>query len=102
MFQVWRAVRLVVDTGLHYRGMNQTWALKQFDDFCWDTTDFAKKEINRYMSCPGQATGYMIGRLAIIEARKKAEKELGALFNLKDFHLQVCNDGVIYTFLDTG
>lgn len=61
-----------------------------FEDFTWDTGDFARKEIVRYMSDPGQATAYMLGRLEIIKMRKKAEKELGFKFNLKDFHYQVC------------
>lgn len=92
-WQVWRAVRLVVDTGLHFRGMNRSWALQQFEKYAWDKTDFGRKEVTRYMSCPGQATAYMIGRLAILKARRKAEKELGSDFNLKDFHYQVLSIG---------
>ncbi len=60
-----------------------------FEDYTWDTGDFARKEIVRYMSDPGQAVAYMLGRLEIIKIRKKAEKELGSNFNLKDFHYQV-------------
>ena len=60
-----------------------------FEKFTWDKTDFGSKEITRYMSCPGQATAYMIGRLTILKAREKAQRELGTLFNLKDFHFQV-------------
>lgn len=69
--------------------MNRSWALQQFEKYAWDKTDFGRKEVTRYMSCPGQATAYMIGRLAILKARRKAEKELGSDFNLKDFHYQV-------------
>ena len=67
----------------------RTWAKKQFSDYTWDETDFARKEIVRYMSVPGQATAYMLGRLELIKMREKAEKELGKNFSLKDFHYQV-------------
>jgi len=92
-WQTWRAVRLIVDTGLHYRGGNMTWARKMFEDYTWDTGDFARKEIVRYMSDPGQATAYMIGRLELIKMRQKATKELGKKFNLKEFHYQVLSQG---------
>ena len=69
--------------------MNRTWALKQLEKYAWDTSDLSRKEITRYMSMPGQANAYMIGRLEILKSRRKAEKELGTLFNLKDFHFQV-------------
>ena len=62
-----------------------------FEDYTWDTGDFARKEIVRYMSDPGQATAYMLGRLELIKMRKKAEKELGTKFSLKQFHYQVFN-----------
>lgn len=67
----------------------RTWARKMFEDYTWDTGDFARKEIVRYMSDPGQATAYMLGRLELIKMRRKAEKELGKSFNLKQFHYQV-------------
>ena len=68
-------------------------ALHMFEKYAWDKTDFAVKEVTRYQSCPGQATGYMIGRLTILELRRKAEQELGERFNLKDFHYQVLSQG---------
>jgi hypothetical protein len=64
-----------------------------FEDYAWDTSDFAVKEVTRYQSDPGQATAYMLGRLALIKLRKKAEKELGSKFSLKDFHYQVLKQG---------
>lgn len=60
-----------------------------FEKYAWDKTDFPRKEVTRYMSCPGQATAYMIGRLKILEARRNAETQLGKDFDLKDFHYQV-------------
>eukprot|EP00794_Sanderia_malayensis_P004766 gene4766-5393_t len=92
-WQTWRAVRLIVDTGLHYRGKNMTWARKMFEDYTWDTGDFARKEIVRYMSDPGQAVAYMLGRLELIKLRNKATAELGKKFDLKDFHYQVLSQG---------
>ena len=64
-----------------------------FEDYAWDTSDFAVKEVTRYQSDPGQATAYMIGRLEIIKMREKAGKILGSKFNLKDFHYQVLKQG---------
>lgn len=92
-WQTWRAVRLIVDTGLHSRGLNRTTALSLFEQYAWDTSDFAVKEVTRYQSDPGQATAYMLGRLALIELRKKTEKALGEKFSLQDFHYQVLSQG---------
>ncbi|XP_020917030.1 uncharacterized protein LOC110254389 isoform X2 [Exaiptasia diaphana] len=92
-WQVWRAVRLVVDTGLHYRSMKRSEALEYFANYTWDTTDFAVKEVTRYQSDPGQATAYMLGRLELIKLRNMTEKELGSKFDLKEFHYQVLSQG---------
>ncbi|XP_068679121.1 uncharacterized protein [Montipora foliosa] len=92
-WQVWRALRLIVDTGLHYEGFTRGVALKYFADYAWDTSDTAEKEVTRYQSDPGQATAYMIGQLKIIELREYAMKELGDKFNLKDFHFYLLSQG---------
>ena len=68
-------------------------ALHKFLESTWDHSDFLEKEITRYMSIPGQATAYMLGRLAIIRMRQKAEKELGELFDIQDFHYQLLSQG---------
>ncbi|XP_068740719.1 uncharacterized protein [Montipora capricornis] len=91
--QIWRALRLMVDTGLHYKGMKRDEAIKMFADYAWDDSDFTKKEVTRYQDWPGQATAYMVGRLRIMEARKMAYDTLGKEFNLKDFHYQVLSQG---------
>lgn len=93
IFQVWRALRLIVDTGLHYKGISRAEALGYFADYAWDTSDTALKEVTRYQSVPGQATAYMIGQLKIIELRDYATKELGNDFNLKDFHFHLLAQG---------
>ena len=64
-----------------------------FEDYAWDTSDFAVKEVTRYQSDPGQATAYMLGRLELIKMRNKAKKLLGSKFNLQDFHYQVLKQG---------
>ena len=87
--QIWRALRLVVDTGLHFKGKSRGWAIKLFADYTWDTSDKVGKEVTRYQSIPGQAVTYMLGQLSIMELKKEAENTLGEKFNLKDFHFQV-------------
>ena len=91
--QVWRAVRLIIDTGLHTKGWNRSDAVKLFMDKLWDDGDVVQKEVTRYQSVPGQATSYMIGQLRILKLRRRAEKELGEAFNLKDFHLHLLYQG---------
>ena len=82
-------MRLIVDTGLHYKGKSRDWALRLFADYAWDTSDKVEKEVTRYQSIPGQAVTYMLGQLSIMELKQEAEKALGEKFNLKDFHFQV-------------
>jgi uncharacterized protein (DUF885 family) len=84
--ELFRAARLVVDTGIHAKG----WTEQQAIDFMIKTgrsgPDQARSEVRRYITLPGQATGYKIGMLKIMELRQKAEKELGPKFDLKGFH----------------
>ena len=68
-------------------------ALKYFENSTWDTTDFAVKEVTRYQSVPGQATAYMLGKLALMDMRTKVEKELKKSFNLRDFHYHLLSQG---------
>lgn len=91
--QIWRALRLIVDTGLHYRNMTRAEAIKLFEDYAWDSGDSITKEITRYQGEPGQASSYMIGRKSLMKVRSYAEKELGSEFKLKDFHYQVLSQG---------
>ncbi len=83
---LFRAERLVVDTGLHHK----RWTREQATDHMVATTGFprerAQREIERYIASPGQATSYKIGHLAWERARKKAEQQLGAKFDPRDFH----------------
>ncbi|KXJ22656.1 uncharacterized protein LOC110252020 [Exaiptasia diaphana] len=95
-WQIWRALRLIIDTGLHYRGMTRDEALELFAKYAWDRTDKAIKDVTRYQSDPGQATAYMIGQLAIWNYRNDTTTKLqqnGKKFNEKDFHFQVLSQG---------
>jgi uncharacterized protein (DUF885 family) len=94
-YEMWRAARLVVDTGLHAKG----WSKEQAVAFMKDNTTLTDKnidsEVNRYISNPGQALAYKIGELKIRELRAKAEKELGAKFDLRRFHDAVLGQGAL-------
>jgi len=85
-YEMWRACRLVVDTGMHALG----WTRQQAIDFMAENTSSTllniTNEVDRYIAWPGQALAYKIGELKIRELRALAEKELGELFNLREFH----------------
>ncbi|MEV4779613.1 DUF885 domain-containing protein [Burkholderia sp. LMU1-1-1.1] len=89
-----RATRLVVDTGMHAQG----WTREQSIQYMRDTLgydDYAKTETERYMAWPGQALGYKIGSLKIVELRHRAEEALGERFSLPKFHEVVLSDGTV-------
>lgn len=92
-WQVWRALRLIVDSGLHYKGFSRQKALQFFADYAWDESDNALKEVTRYQSAPGQATAYMIGQQHIKKLRTNAKKMLGDKFDLRDFHYHLLSQG---------
>ena len=94
---------MIVDTGLHYKGLKRDDALKMFQKYLWDDSDITLKEVTRYQSGPGQATSYMIGQMHIMKLRQYAEEKLGKAFSLKDFHLQVLYQGSApLSFLEEG
>ena len=88
-----RAVRLVVDTGLHSRQMTREQAIEYLLANLSTTRDEATSAIERYMAIPGQALGYKIGQLKIREMRAKYEKQLGSKFKLSAFHDELLKDG---------
>lgn len=93
--QMLRAVRLVVDTGIHTGKMTREQAIKYYLSNISDSEEGATAAIERYMAIPGQALGYKIGSLKILELRAKYQKELGAKFNLAKFHDELLNQGCL-------
>jgi uncharacterized protein (DUF885 family) len=91
--EMWRAVRLVVDTGMHYKRWTRQQAVDYFVAHVATTEYNATSEIDRYISWPGQALAYKIGELKIKELRQRAEKELGDKFDIRAFHNAVLLDG---------
>lgn len=94
-YEMWRACRLVVDVGLHYKG----WTRERAVDFMASNTALSMHEVNteidRYIGWPAQAVSYKIGELKIRELRKEAEKELGDTFEIKEFHDLILSYGSI-------
>jgi uncharacterized protein (DUF885 family) len=93
--RAWRAVRMVVDTGLHVRG----WSRERAIEFALANTalseDQAAQEIDRYIAWPGQATSYLVGYEAILSLRRQAEQALGQRFDVRAFHEEVLGAGSI-------
>ena len=94
-YEMWRASRLVVDTGMHVFG----WTREQAVEFMADNTALSLHEVNteidRYISWPGQALSYKIGELKIRELRVFAEKELGSQFDIREFHEKILEKGTV-------
>lgn len=93
--ELWRACRLVVDSGIH----SKKWSREQAIDYLVENTPNPKndavKAIERYIALPGQATAYMVGKLKILELREWAKQELGDQFDIRSFHDEVLKDGPV-------
>ena len=93
--ELWRACRLVVDTGIH----SKRWTREEAIDYLVENTPNAisesTKSIERYIAQPGQATAYMIGKMKILELREKARAGLGEDFDIRQFHDAVLKDGAV-------
>jgi uncharacterized protein (DUF885 family) len=94
-YQMWRACRLVIDTGIHHYG----WSREQAQAFLRDNTALSEHEVttevDRYISWPGQALSYYLGELKILELRHKAEKALGEKFDIRAFHDAILETGSV-------
>jgi uncharacterized protein (DUF885 family) len=89
--ELFRAKRLVVDVGLHAKG----WTRAQAIQYLGPPRDNAEREVDRYLAWPGQALGYKIGQLKILELRRHAEAALGASFDVRDFHEALLEEGAM-------
>jgi uncharacterized protein (DUF885 family) len=92
---MWRAIRLVVDTGVH----SQHWTRQQMVDYFHDHSSLdetnVQSEVDRYIAWPAQALGYKMGQLKILELRDKAKTALGPKFDIKTFHDEVLDSGAL-------
>jgi uncharacterized protein (DUF885 family) len=93
--ELWRAARLVVDTGIHHK----KWTRQQAINYLKQNTPNSEADcidsINRYIVNPGQATAYKIGMIKILQLREKAKKELGSKFDVRQFHEVVLTNGAV-------
>jgi uncharacterized protein (DUF885 family) len=94
-YDMWRAIRLVVDTGMHTMGWTREQAIQLFKDNTGKTDQDIIVEVDRYIVWPGQALAYKIGQLKILELRTLAEKELGPKFDKRKFHDVVLENGAV-------
>ncbi len=94
-YDMWRAVRLVVDTGIHYFGWSREQAIEYFTAHAAKTEADIVNEIDRYIGWPGQALAYKIGQLKILELRERAEQALGEAFDIRAFHDHLLGAGAI-------
>ena len=92
-YDMWRAIRLVVDTGMHYKDWTRDDAINLFIENSAKSILDIENEVDRYIAWPGQALAYKIGQLKILELRNKAEIQLGEKYDIKDFHDEVLKRG---------
>ena len=90
-----RAVRLVVDTGIHSRGWTREQAVAYFQQSGCADEPTIQAEVDRYIAWPAQGLSYKIGQLKILELRDRAKQRLGSRFDLKAFHNEILNSGAL-------
>jgi uncharacterized protein (DUF885 family) len=94
-YEMWRAIRLVIDTGMHSMGWGRQQAIDFFLSNSSKTPHDITVEVDRYIVSPGQALAYKIGELKVKELRAVATRELGPRFDLRQFHDQVLGHGAL-------
>ncbi len=92
---IWRSIRLVVDTGVHSQHWTREQMVQYFHDHSTIDEPSVQAEVDRYIAWPGQALAYKIGQLKILELRDRAKKELGDKFDIRAFHDQVLDSGAL-------
>jgi uncharacterized protein (DUF885 family) len=93
--EIWRAIRLVVDTGMHAKGWSEQDAIDYFLENSSMAEGAIRSEVQRYLVTPAQATSYKIGMMKLLELREKARAELGNRFDIKGFHDAVLGGGAL-------
>lgn len=94
-YEMWRAVRLVVDTGIHYKRWTRDQAIAYFEANAARSQADIANEVDRYIEWPGQALAYKIGQLKILELRARAQQQLGSYFDIREFHDVVLSNGAV-------
>jgi uncharacterized protein (DUF885 family) len=94
-YEMWRAARLVIDTGIHHKGWTREQAVRYLAEHTALSEHEVETEVDRYISWPGQALSYKLGEMKILELRARAEKELGPKFDLRAFHDAVLAEGSV-------
>jgi uncharacterized protein (DUF885 family) len=94
-YDMWRAVRLVVDTGMHSMGWSRDQAIQYFKENTGKTDQDITVEIDRYIVWPGQALAYKLGQMEILQLRAEAEKRLGSKFDIRKFHDAILENGAL-------
>lgn len=93
--KIWRAAPLAVDTGIHALGWSRQQAIDWMSERSGISSEIVTAEVDRYYVWPGQALGYKIGQLKIIEPRERARQALGERFDLRRFHMAVLDHGAL-------
>lgn len=93
--ELWRACRLVVDTGIHAKQWTREQGIAYYVDNTPNAKSDAKKMVERHIVMPSQATAYKVGMIKLLELRHKAEKQLGDKFDIRDFHTLVLANGAL-------
>ncbi|MDR2012044.1 MAG: DUF885 family protein [Rhodanobacter sp.] len=94
-YEMWRAARLVIDTGIHHKGWTRDEAIQYLADHTALSRHEVETEVDRYISWPAQALSYKLGELKILELRARAEKELGTKFDIRAFHDAILAEGSV-------
>jgi len=98
-YEMWRACRLVIDTGIHAKGWTRDQAIKLLEENSALSTHNIRTEVDRYIAWPGQALAYKMGELKLIELRRRATEELGDKFDVRAFHDRVLSAGGVPLYL---
>ena len=98
-YDMWRAIRLVVDTGMHYMDWTRQDAINYFLENSAKTKQDIINEVDRYINWPGQALAYKIGQLKILELKNTSKLKLGDEYDVREFHHQILKNGALPLYM---